>query len=240
MKQHQKEDELFDFLLQMKIGWPVFVVCFFAFGAFGLYQALNVKKIYRLHVPIISHLELPDHQKFLLMELENRWLQRAGNEYFDYYLTRDIYDRTNADKLVDEIVAANKNAVERSVQALEDEVSILTRAQRGIELLDQQQGGSGLSNQNMVFDRLLRIAKLQMLKTKLDDNEPVISIMDLQLFLPEQDHREFIDYAYKPYMIEDLGPSRLVTMLSSLAIGIIVSGFISSVYVFVKRRIEPV
>ena len=71
MEQNQDKDEFDNLLRHVHIGWPVFFAGLLLCIGIGSYQAYTVKKVYRLHVPIISHIPLPNHQVFLVRELEN-------------------------------------------------------------------------------------------------------------------------------------------------------------------------
>lgn len=233
MKQDQNEDEFSNFLLQVKIGWPIFVASLLLFIAVGLYQAANVKKIYRIHVPVISHINLPSHQVYLLRELENRWFLRAGNEYFDYYLTRDIYDRENLDRYTAELVDANQRAVNKSMRLLVEELDALVWVRDQIKNDDSFARGV---RENLTATQLQKLVNLQSQKQKVEANEPVITIKTAPLFLPEQNHKELIDWTHRPHMLEDRGPSQIVVLISAVMIGVLVSGFLTVIYVFVRRR----
>ena len=75
------------------------------------------------------------------------------------------------------------------------------------------------------------------MKTMVEDENPVITIVTSPLFLPEQNHKEYIDWTHRPYMLEDRGPSRVVVMISALMIGVVVSASLAAVYVAVRRMI---
>ena len=238
MEQNQDKDEFDNLLRHVHIGWPVFLAGLLLCIGIGSYQAYTVKKVYRLYVPIISHIPLPNHQVFLVRELENLWLKREGNPFFDFYLTRDFYDRDSVESYAGEIIEADKRAIEQSMSLLNREIGALEWTRDALQNQQQNQNEPGATPEwGLNPDQTHRLATLLDMKKMVEDENPVITIVTSPLFLPEQNHKEYIDWTHRPYMLEDRGPSRVVVMISALMIGVVVSASLAAVYVAVRRKI---